>query len=81
MRRVEKGEERRMAAVRGDTILIAVADFCFAQGELSGGQVKISKWHRSGTHFCKKCWHCFGPEKPQLHSPGGQAIRGHFSFS
>ena len=32
MRRVEKGEERRMAAVRGDTILIAVADFCFCTG-------------------------------------------------
>ena len=56
MRRVEEGEERRRAAVLQDTMSIAVADFgSFSQGELGGGQVKISKWHRSGTHFFGKC--------------------------
>ena len=56
-----------------DTISIAVADFgLFSEGELFGGymQVKFSKWHRSETHFCGKCWHCFGPEN--MLAPLGQ---------
>ena len=38
MKRVEKGEVRRRAAVLRDTMLVAVTDFFFfVQGELSVG--------------------------------------------
>jgi hypothetical protein len=70
--RVEEGNERRRAVVLQDTMSIAVADFdFFVQGELDGGWLKSSKWHRSGTHFGGKCWHCFRPENALAPFSGG----------
>ena len=63
MMRVEKGEERRRAAVLDDIMSIAVADSGFlSPNELGGGWMKNSKWHRSGTHFSEKVGTMLGPK-------------------
>ena len=50
MTRTEKGEEHRRAALRQDTISIAVADFEIrSQDELGWGLVKFLEWRSSET--------------------------------
>jgi len=73
MRRVEEGEEcRRAAVLQKDTMSIAVADFgVFAQGELGGGQVKISCGTAREPFFLENVGTVLGPNIRWLHSPGG----------